>query len=210
MNPSTGSLNYLLNNLTGTVWASEQHQMGLYSYQTFNQSQFETFQTQYNSYCPPFCGVPDFVKPHLNGTYSESKHWHPILEAAYVSSDQCHIVAKMISPVNASLLYGSPANLFLNFKFQKSEDSKVAGATKLHVDLQWFNKTATRLPEAAFMSFTPALQSRNWWMQKLESWVSPYDVAVSTFDSQTCPSNRFPFLLDHSTIPQMRLVHCMV
>lgn len=77
MDPAHGALSYIYNSLTDTVWATENAQMGQFSYQTFNQSQFETFQNQYNSYCPPFCGVPDFVKPHLNETYSQSKHVRP-------------------------------------------------------------------------------------------------------------------------------------
>jgi hypothetical protein len=44
-------------------------------------------------------------------------------------------------------------------------------------NLQWFDKPACRLPEAAWFTFAPHVQDPSHWrMDKLGEWVSPLDV----------------------------------
>ena len=59
-------------------------------------------------------------------------------------------------PAVAHLEYGAPNELIINVTVTRS-----GIALELLVELQWFNKTATRLPEASFMSFTPLVPHPN-------------------------------------------------
>jgi hypothetical protein len=50
----------------------------------------------------------------------------------------------------------------------------------LRFNLQWFQKPASRLPEAFWFSFSPRLESaRGWMMEKMGKLISPLDVVCN-------------------------------
>ena len=75
-------------------------------------------------------------------------------------------------PVDAVTNYGAPTDVWAQFTF--------SNRTPYHfdIDLQWFNKTSTRLAESFMYEFKPVPRTAYYWMMnKLGSWVSPLDVA---------------------------------
>jgi len=99
----------------------------------------------------------------------------PTLDAAYVSHDlnELLIVGRMAPSLHENA--GAPARVVLRLDFA----TKGAVGAKL----QLWNKTATRLAEAIYLSFAPAGDPTGgpgpleWRMEKLGSWVDPLDVA---------------------------------
>jgi hypothetical protein len=79
------------------------------------------------------------------------------------------------APVEAHTRYGAPARLALLLEFR--------GAAELNVTLQVFDKTATRLPESAWLRFTPTQpkqpSSVKWSMQKVGLDVDPLSVVIN-------------------------------
>jgi hypothetical protein len=48
---------------------------------------------------------------------------------------------------------------------------------EVQIDFSCFNKAANRLPEALWLSFLPQAQEpKGWMLEKVDSWVSPFDV----------------------------------
>lgn len=62
--------------------------------------------------------------------------------------------------------YGAPATAWINYTVGGGSDRTIM------VDISLLNKTATRLPEAMFLSFGPP-GKLDWSMQKLGSWLRP-------------------------------------
>jgi hypothetical protein len=50
----------------------------------------------------------------------------------------------------------------------------------MHISLSWFDKPATRLPEALWLTFSPAVEdAQKWMLDKSGEWISPLDVVIS-------------------------------
>ncbi len=77
-----------------------------------------------------------------------------------------HLTLPSITVAN----YGAPTDVWVTYTATK-------GTPTMSVDLQWFNKTATRLPEFFMFDFVPAPQAGfSWSMDKMDSPVSPLEV----------------------------------
>ncbi len=67
--------------------------------------------------------------------------------------------------------YGAPADMWLNVT--------VTVDGEVQMNLQWFNKTSTRLGEAIFLQFaTPLVPTSSWFIDVLGELVDPLDVVV--------------------------------
>jgi len=65
--------------------------------------------------------------------------------------------------------------LWIDVQVKESDDN-----ITLTVDLQWFQKTSTRLPEAFWLTFNPVVTSNDGWkMDKLGLDVDPLDVILN-------------------------------
>jgi hypothetical protein len=107
----------------------------------------------------------------------------------------------MTMPTLQHTTYGAPSTLWLNVS--------VTAEGSLVLDLQMFNKTATRLGEAHFLHNLPLPQAGDytWMMDKVGSWVDPLETVangglhqhgVSTgvsYQSASAPTTRF-FAID--------------
>lgn len=66
--------------------------------------------------------------------------------------------------------YGGPKHLVMHVLLPDEQPT-------LRIDLQWFDKPACRLPEAAWLSFSPLVSDlAGWKMDKMGRWVSPCEV----------------------------------
>lgn len=105
-----------------------------------------------------------------------NKTWAPTLTALYARGP-CGYVAALALPADAVALYGAPAAVFVNFSL---EEDPAAPLPTVQVALSWVNKTATRLAESSWLSFSPALEAgadmRGWAFDVLGFPVSPLEV----------------------------------
>jgi hypothetical protein len=173
-NAATGALASLVDGATGHDWAGAGGQLAAFSYKTYTEADFDRWNREYNPGCGPPCG--DFAKWGMDTASPVSATWAPSLTRLY-GRGACAYVAALALPPDAVALYGAPAAIFVNFSL---EEDAAAPLPTVQVALSWVNKTATRLAESAWLSFTPALEAgadmKGWAFDVLGSPVSPLEV----------------------------------
>ena len=170
----TGAINHLVEKANQRNWATSEHVLGLFRYQTFSQQDYEHFWKHYiiNKRSTRIWSWDDYTKPGMTASDSESRFWLPTLSNLYVQPDDKgqSFLTELKLPKEAASKYGAPQTVFVDINFQS--DKPV-----IHFNVQWFDKDANRLPEAIWFSFNPAMNAGgNWLMDKLGKKISPLDV----------------------------------
>jgi hypothetical protein len=170
----TGALISLVDKHTQRNWASADHPLGLFRYQTFAQADYDRFYRQYiiNKRVTAHWSIDDYTKRGMDSANALSQMWLPQTAAVYHhrTADAHIFLLHLMLPAEASVQYGCPKTVTLEFTFPDA-------APEIDVQLQWFDKPACRLPEAVWFSFSPRVrQPRNWRMEKLGEWISPLEV----------------------------------
>ena len=164
LDAATGALTTLV--LAGEAWADAAHPMGALAYRTFNDADLAT----QGSYC---CWGHDArqAAARPNSTSSSTT-----LAGVWVDSatSPTALTARMVFDPTLNEFYGAPGEVWATYS--------VTSAGSVNFTLQIFNKTATRLAEAALLHFVsrPGAGAADaaWLMRKLESWVDPLDGAA--------------------------------
>jgi hypothetical protein len=165
LDPKTGALQRLRCKKNGRELASPSHLLGQFSWQTFSKQDFDRFLAAYvvskAKWAPQ-----DFGKPNIESFGAESRELSPTLANVWSGQDRAgHRVV-------AELKMAGLNRVFLEF-------IQPASAPILLVNLSWFGKTANRLPEAAWLSFSPDLPDpHGWTLDKVDRPVSPLDVVA--------------------------------
>jgi len=111
---------------------------------------------------------PDYGRLGLEERDSESAFFTPRIQDA--RRDGNRFVYRLQLPRRPRERYGAPRELELSYTFSSARP-------EIAVELCWFDKPASRLPEASWLSFSPAVGSAGrWQMDKLGCWVSPLEV----------------------------------
>ncbi len=177
IDPETGAIRRLRNKQSGREWASADHPLALFSYQTLSQKDYDGFFDRYVVSQADWAGK-DFGKPNIEKFGAESKSWVPTLVNLQVAEDaQGHrLLAELAihdAPAIASGRAAFPGKLYLELVAPKSEPV-------LELSFSWFAKPPTRLPEALWLSFHPvAPDAKGWKLDKSGEAISPLDVVVS-------------------------------
>ncbi len=172
LDPVTGAIIGLKDRKTGREWASRQHPLAAFLYQTFTSADFARFNAQYNT--AKFASN-DFGKPGLDKYPVQSRTWQPVLQSIAIGeSAQGHrMVADLKMPQAAATLadlVSWPERMTLEVSLPKDESA-------VHITFQCFNKRANRLAEAMWLSFSPlAPNPEGWLLEKVDQPVSPLDV----------------------------------
>ncbi|XP_041367668.1 uncharacterized protein LOC121382209 [Gigantopelta aegis] len=169
-----GSINTLKDPITGINWASKNNKLGQFVYQTYNQTDFDTFFKEYQTGAF-FLGIG---KPNMtNNSVAESKIWETSLVELYkAKGDKCsfQVYLKMTDTVT-NKYYGAPLDVWVTYT--TTEKQRPPG---LSVTLQWFNKYPTRLPEALLFVFQPVIQDGyHWQLHKLGQLINPLNVVLN-------------------------------
>jgi len=192
--PKTGSIHQFRNTKTKKSWASPEHPLALFSYETLSQDDYTKFLSTYVQ-SKEWWAPQDFGKPNIEKLNPESRTWFPSLKGLWVeeNSDQHRIVAKLEIEDAASVQRGLvawPRTMYLELRLSRKE--AVA-------DLSFYalEKSPNRMPEAMWLSFSPQTEhAPDWILRKVDQEVSPTDVvggggrrmhAVS--DGLTCRDN---------------------
>lgn len=169
--PSSGALVHLVEKESGQTWATPDHPLGLVHYQTFSQADYDRFLNDYLAGRPPWA-EPDFSKPGLASAAGESRWWRPSVSRLFRSEDaekeRFLLELAFVEPCGER--YGCPARLFLTVDASRAQPA-------LLFDLQWFDKPASRQPEALWLSFCPQTPVPTAWaLEKLGKRISPLEV----------------------------------
>ncbi len=159
---TTGGIIKLKDKITGTEWASDNHPLCLFTYQTFSKADFDRFQNQYLTQ-KVFWAIEDFGKEGLETGHPVSKSWNASLKKAYQKKDfsgDAFLLELTVEDESGRRVGGSPGKISIELKFPQNQ-------REFHVTIQWFYKPAYRLPEASWLSFIPPVKSGKWILDKM-------------------------------------------
>ncbi|XP_071104844.1 uncharacterized protein [Haliotis cracherodii] len=169
-----GALSTLSDPYTKLNWASKTNPLGQLVYQTYNQTDFDNFFTTYQ----PGVSWLGIGKPNMtNNSDAESRVWPTQLIDVYrIAGSACSFHAHIrMSGGKAFEYYGAPSEVWVSYV---TEDFALPPG--LHIDVQWFDKTPTRLPEALFFAFQPLKQEAySWQLHKLGHIIDPLNVVLN-------------------------------
>ncbi len=170
--PVNGSLVSLVGT-EGKEWARKDHPLALFRYQSFSSADYDRFVREFTINLDDeeihSWAAPDYGRLGLEPADSPSATWSPrVLKAR---RDGERFTFDLILPQRSRELLGAPAVVQLTYTFPDREPC-------MDVELAWFDKPASRLPEAAWLSFVPSVGgAATWELHKLGRWISPRDVA---------------------------------
>ncbi|MHB9129584.1 MAG: DUF5054 domain-containing protein [Armatimonadota bacterium] len=172
----TGALTGLCAKQTGKEWAGIDNPLGLFRYETFSAADYDRYLGDYavnmeHRWCCDWA-IPDFSKPGLQPEDSEYACFLPSVQRLLHrrEADADYVLCELHLPESVQERYGAPRHLTLEYRFPDAEPV-------VEITLQWFNKSANRMPEACWLSFTPAVTQPNaWHLDKLGTLISPLEV----------------------------------
>ncbi len=173
--PSTGAL-VRWTTPAGQTLADRSHPLGHFHYQIFSPADVERWYEVYpvNKEVTGSWARPDFTKhgyEKLRGI--RAQRWSGRVTGAWVESDdhRGRVVLRLAPPAVANRDFGCPREVFITWTFAADP------ATPTTVTLQGFGKSACRIPEAAWFSFTPRLRRPSAWrLIKTGETIDPRDV----------------------------------
>src|SRR5262249_650724 len=172
-----GAIRRLRNKTTGRDWASPDHRLALFSYQTLSQQDYSQFFSNYIISTADW--VPkDFGKPNMEQFGPTSQVWQPSLSSLHVEENtEKHRILSALNIRDVDAVQSGraafPQRMFLELLLPKSEPL-------IQVNFYWFAKPATRLPEALWLTFRPvAVSQQGWTIDKCGEEISPFDVVSS-------------------------------
>jgi hypothetical protein len=174
LDEKTGAIRRLIRRATGREWASPEHLLALFSYQTLSAEDYARFMARYVTSKADWA-PQDFGKPNIEHFGARSRTWTPTLLNCWSSesADEHRLLARLRIEDAASEKSGLvawPATMYLELLFPKHEP--VA-----KINFYCFGKIANRLPEAMWLTFQPdASGSSDWMLEKSDYPVSPLAV----------------------------------
>jgi Domain of unknown function (DUF5054) len=192
LDPGTGAISRLRSKHSGREWASADHPLALFSYQTLSLDDYSRFFANYVISTEDWA-KKDFGKPNIERFGAEHRDWLPSLAELQIAEDaEAHWMLARLQIADADALQSGraafPEKMYLELVLPKAEPV-------INLNFYWFQKSATRLPEALWLTFNPIVSGQQGWtMDKSGEQVSPFDVvsagnrhmhAVSTGFSHT-------------------------
>ena len=174
LDPKTGALTKFTNRKTSQEWASEEHPLALFTYQTLSAAEYAAYNAAYNVSKESWV-QRDFGKPNIAHFGAEAREWHPGLMQAWAGHHGVahHVLAELKIDDAASEAQGRvawPQRMFLELTLPDAEPV-------CHVRFSTFSKQINRMPEAMWLTFAPlAPDSNGWALEKVNQWVRPDDV----------------------------------
>lgn len=150
----TGALTRLRNRVSGREWATAEHPLALFTYQTLSEADYVAYRERYikskEDWAPR-----DFGKPGIEAFGAVSREWQPGLEECWRSrdGDGDRLVLRMSIKNSAAVATGNvawPREMFLELRMPKAE-------ARVDVRLTTLGKEANRMPEAMWLSFDPVV-----------------------------------------------------
>jgi len=175
--PNTGAIHRLRNKQTGREWASPERPLALFSYQTLSQEEYQKFLADYLTTKADWA-QKDFGKPNIERFGARSQSWSPKLVELRVQSisEGRRVIGRMQIDDSEALHSGRaafPRTMYLELILPVEE-------SVAQLNFYRFDKAATRLPEALWLTFNPLISDPSGWsMDKSGQKVSPFDVVAA-------------------------------
>lgn len=173
----SGAIERLHSKSSGREWASADHPLALIAYQVLSPTDYADFFAKYIIREADWV-AKDFGKPNIDRFGAVSKTWHPSVQnihRTWTREGERLLLDMQIEDAEAIQAgYASFPNKFLVEVFAPKDEAK------LHINVSWFRKRATRMPEALWLSFRPPLGAQDTWLfDKSGESVSPFDVVAA-------------------------------
>lgn len=177
LDPNNGALRRLRNKKSGREWASSANPLALFAYQTLSQQDYSHF---FDSYVvsDEDWAKKDFGKPNIELFGAASQEWLPSVTDLHIDEDEDghHLLVRLeVNDLEArrSGRASFPKKMYLEMLLAKAEPV-------IELNFSWFQKPATRLPEALWLTFNPtASDPKGWMLEKSGELISPLDVVRS-------------------------------
>ncbi len=187
----TGAITRLRNKATGREWASQKNPVGLFTYQTLSQEDFQRFMGSYLTTKADWA-QKDFGKPNIERFGAKNQDWQAVTAAVDVdeTTEAHRIVVGLKLKDDEAFESGRaafPRKVFIELVLPKAEPV-------IYLNLSWFGKPATRMPEALWLTFNPiAEDEKGWMLEKSGEMISPFDVVTSGNRSMHCLQKGFEY-----------------
>jgi hypothetical protein len=173
LDEKSGAIRRLRSKSSGREWASADHPLALFSYQTFSAEDYARFMDSYVTSKADWA-PQDFGKPNIDHFGAKSRMWTPTVMNSWSgeTSEGVRLLARLRieDPAEKSGLVAWPKTMYLDLLFPTKEPM-------IKVAFSCFDKVANRLPEAMWLSFhLDAAQAQGWMMEKSDYPVSPLGV----------------------------------
>ncbi len=195
LDPSTGAIVRLQSKSSGRDWASPNHPLASFSYQTLSKEDYDQFLASYITVQTDWA-PKDFGKPNIERFGARSHTWTTKMTSCFSAVDETgqRVVAQLhIAEAGepASGVAAWPDDIYMELVLTESEPA-------IDCTFSWFGKPANRLPEALWLSFHPlAPKTGNWQLQKVEQPVSPQDVVPGGNRHMHAVSNELTYHDEH-------------
>lgn len=191
LDPKTGAIHRLRNKKTGREWASADHPLALFSYQTLSHEDYVRYLSAYTVIKADWLSF-DLGKPNIERFGAKSQEWGPsLVELRSAKDAQGHrLLARLeVRDLEAqqSGRTAFPQTLYMEWLLPDAEPV-------IHLNFYWFQKPATRLPESLWLTFNPVVSSpKGWMLEKSGEQVSPFDVVRGGSRQMHAVSTRFSY-----------------
>ncbi len=172
--PATGAIVRLRQHSTGRDWAMPAHPLALFTYQTLSSENYDDFLKRYITIQADWA-PRDFGKPEMARTGAVARAWHPRVLACHsareASGDRVCLQLAVDDPqAFATGNVAWPTQIFLELSLPFTEP-------RVEMRLTSLGKTANRLPEAMWLTFSPpGVPADGWSLEKVNETVMPLDV----------------------------------
>lgn len=176
IDPQTGAINRLRSKATGREWAGPDNQIALMTYQTLSKEDYDRFMAAYLQIRADWA-LKDFGKPNCERFGATSQDWHPTPSAIHLeeTSDSHRVLVELEFHDDLAFSSGRasfPRKTYVEFVLPNAEPV-------IHLAISWFQKPATRLPEALWLTFNPLdAVAEGWTLDKSGQAISPFDVVA--------------------------------
>jgi hypothetical protein len=171
LDPLTGAI--AAGTLHGLPLASTEQPTGLLRFQSISASQLQNFRNQYCGPAHAWAGT-DFGREGTDETNTRAAFWRPKLEQAFRRDEpgQSTLLLKLSFATEAVINFGAPAEAWITLRLPHT-------GRAIHWDVQWFNKTASRLPESLWFTIAPPVPNQaQWRVRKMGQLISPHEIVA--------------------------------
>jgi hypothetical protein len=170
---ATGAISNLVHRDSGKRWATDRQPLARFAFETFSWSDYERFLMQYVRLPDVAWARRAFTKEGMDPEL-EHQVWQPqLVECGQRSTvDGIQLLLQLALPESAIQRFGAPRILTTEILIHDDRP-------EISLDVQWFEKSACRLPAACWFGFTPVTgDPQKWTIEKLGQWLSPLDVVL--------------------------------
>ncbi len=178
LDPHTGAITTMRQNTSGRNWASPEHPLALFSYQTLSKADYDVFLATYLT-TKEWWAPQDFGKPNIEQLRCRQQN--------LASRSHCYVAAENMLRAFAFSRFSTSTMLKASAQAVSRGPTACIWKSCLpdnepvaEINFSWFDKASNRMPEALWLTFQPiAPEPHGWTMEKVGQPVSPLEVITS-------------------------------